>query len=201
MDNTRRDFTKLAAGAALGAAIPAAAKKLDPLTPGIKLALQVQVDFSDVDLTFGKQMGIEYVSAASGGGASARVFQLNKDAKGYWFNPVVGMEEATPHVYEGPFTHGRKYSENEIWENYTYFIRRVAPVAEELGIRIGIHPEDPPVPVLGGVPRCIFGNFDGYVRALEIANSPNIGVCLCCGTWLEGGPVMGKDVVEAARAF
>jgi mannonate dehydratase len=54
---------------------------------------------------------------------------------------------------------------------------------------------------LGGVPRCIFGNFNGYVRALEIANSPNIGVCLCCGTWMEGGKGMGKDVFEAARAF
>jgi len=68
-------------------------------------------------------------------------------------------------------------------------------------MRIGIHPDDPPVPELGGVPRCIFGNFDGYARALEIANSPNIGVCLCAGTWMEGGKQMGKDVFEAARAF
>ena len=68
-------------------------------------------------------------------------------------------------------------------------------------MRIGIHPDDPPVPELGGVPRCIFGNFDGYTRALEIANSPNIGVCLCAGTWMEGGKQMGKDVFEAARAF
>jgi len=51
------------------------------------------------------------------------------------------------------------------------------------------------------VPRCIFGNFDGYIRALEIANSANIGVCLCAGTWMEGGKHMGKDVFEAARAF
>ena len=47
-------------------------------------------------------------------------------------------------------------------------------LAEELGMRIGIHPDDPPVEELGGVPRCIFGNFAGYARALEIANSPNI---------------------------
>jgi mannonate dehydratase len=51
------------------------------------------------------------------------------------------------------------------------------------------------------VPRCIFGNFDGYVRALEIANSPNIGVCLCCGTWLEGGKGMGEDVIAAIHYF
>ncbi len=125
------------------------------------------------------------------GGAPARAFDMEKNPKGYW----VGK------VFEGPLTHGRKFSKEELWENYTYFIKQVAPLAEELGVRIGIHPDDPPVPELGGVPRCIFGNFDGYVRALEIANSPNIGVCLCAGTWMEGGQQMGKDVCEAARAF
>jgi len=125
------------------------------------------------------------------GGAPARAFDMEKNPKGNWSGKV----------FEGPLTHGRKYSKEELWENYTYFIRQVVPVAEELGMRIGIHPDDPPVPELGGVPRCIFGNFDGYARALEIANSPNIGVCLCAGTWMEGGKQMGKDVFEAARAF
>ncbi len=124
------------------------------------------------------------------GGAPARAFKL-ETAKGHWAGKV----------FEGPLSHGRKYSKEELWENYTYFIKQVVPVAEELGIRIGIHPDDPPVPELAGVPRCIFGNFGGYVRALEIANSPNIGVCLCCGTWMEGGKGMGKDAFEAARAF
>src|SRR5205814_7259003 len=125
------------------------------------------------------------------GGAPARAFDMEKNPTGHWVDKV----------FKGPLTHGRKYSKEELWENYTYFIRQVVPVAEELRMRIGIHPDDPPVPELGGVPRCIFGNFDGYARALEIANSPNIGVCLCCGTWMEGGRGMGKDVLEATRAF
>lgn len=125
------------------------------------------------------------------GGAAARAFDLTKNPKGYWAGKV----------FEGPLTHGRKYSKEELWENYTYFIKQVVPVAEELGMRIGIHPDDPPVPELGGVPRCIFGNFDGYMRALDIANSPNVGVCLCAGTWMEGGELMGKNVYDAARAF
>jgi mannonate dehydratase len=124
------------------------------------------------------------------GGAPARAFH-EKNAKGYWMGKV----------FEGPLTHGRKYSKEELWENYTYFIKQVVPVAEETGVRIGIHPDDPPVPELGGIPRCIFGNFDGYVRALKIADSPNVGVCLCCGTWMEGGDQMGKNVFEAAREF
>jgi mannonate dehydratase len=124
------------------------------------------------------------------GGASARSFKL-ATAKGHWNGKV----------YEGPLTHGRKYSKEELWENYAYFIKQIAPVAEEAGVRIGIHPDDPPVPELGGIPRHIFGTYDGYVRALEIANSPAIGVCLCCGTWMEGGKSTGKDVYEAVRGF
>ncbi len=104
--------------------------------------------------------------------------------------------------YHPPLTNGRVYSEKEIWDNYTYFIKQVAPVAEEVGVRIGIHPEDPPVPMLGGVPRCIFTSFEGYKKALEIANSPNVGIVLCCGTWLEGGrTMMGKDPVEMIEYF
>ncbi len=97
--------------------------------------------------------------------------------------------------------HGRVFTEDEIWDNYTYFIQRAAPVAEELGIRIGIHPDDPPLPMLGGVPRCIFSSFDGYKRAMEIADSPNVGLCLCVGCWLEGGDRMGKNVIETIRYF
>lgn len=125
------------------------------------------------------------------GGASARAFDLSTAKEGRWGGKA----------FAGPLTHGRRYTEDEIWENYTYFITRVTPLAEELGISIGIHPDDPPVPELGGVPRCIFGNFDGYVRALEIADSPNVGLCLCCGCWLEGGDLMGKDVLETIRYF
>ena len=125
------------------------------------------------------------------GGAPARAFNLENQPKGYWAGKV----------FEMPLSYGRRFSPEELWENYTYFIKQIVPVAEELGMRIGIHPDDPPVPELAGVPRCIFGNFDGYMRALDIASSPNIGVCLCAGTWLEGGQHMGKDVCEAARAF
>ncbi len=104
-------------------------------------------------------------------------------------------------IFRGPLSHGRVYTKEEIWENYTYFIKKVVPVAEEAGVRIGIHPDDPPQPVLAGVPRCIFSNFEGYKRAIEIANSPNIGVCLCCGSWLEGGKMTGATPEEMIHYF
>ena len=125
------------------------------------------------------------------GGMDARTLDI-KNAKGHW----VGQ------VFEGELTHGRPYSEDELWANYEYMIRKVAPVAEAEGVYIGIHPDDPPVYALGGIPRCMFGNFAGYKRALEIADSPNIGVCLCVGCWLEGGEKgMGIDVAGAIRYF
>ena len=68
-------------------------------------------------------------------------------------------------------------------------------------MRVGIHPDDPPGLTLGGVPQPIFSSFDGYKRALEIADSPNIGLCLCLGCWLEGGHSMGQGPLEAIRYF
>lgn len=125
------------------------------------------------------------------GGMDARTLDI-KNAKGRWIGET----------FEGDLTHGREYSEDELWENYEYMIRQVAPVAEEAGVFIGIHPDDPPVYGLGGIPRCIFGNFAGYKRAMDIADSPNIGVCLCVGCWLEGGKQgMGAGVEEAIQYF
>jgi mannonate dehydratase len=57
------------------------------------------------------------------------------------------------------------------------------------------------VPDLGGVPRCIFSSFEGYKHALETADSPNVGMCLCVGCWLEGGEQMGRDVLETIQYF
>ncbi|MHC4561201.1 MAG: mannonate dehydratase [Planctomycetota bacterium] len=124
------------------------------------------------------------------GGAETRACDLAGEAFG-----------DSPHgTFHRPLSHGREYSEDEIWENYTCFVRQIVPVAEEAGVKIGVHPDDPPIPTLAGVPRC-FNSFDNYKRALEIADSPNVGVCLCVGCWLEGGEAMGCDVFEAIRYF
>jgi mannonate dehydratase len=125
------------------------------------------------------------------GRSRARGFDLAKATAGHWHGKSFDL----------PLTHGREYTEDEVWANFTSFITEVAPVAEEAGVRIGIHPDDPPgIPRLGGVPR-LFSTFDNYVRALEIADSPNVGLCLCAGCWLEGGDLMGKDVVDAIHYF
>src|SRR5262249_24679574 len=124
------------------------------------------------------------------GGASARGFALAKATCGRWADEPFCL----------PLTNAREYSDEEVWDNYAHFIRQAAPAAENEGVMIGIHPDDPPIPRLGGVPR-LFSTFANYQRALEIADSPNVGVCLCIGCWLEGGEVWGVDAIEAVRAF
>ena len=116
------------------------------------------------------------------GGASARAFNLNSPNSGTW-------EQKN---FSGSLSHERKYTTDEMWANYEYFIKAVVATAEENNVKIGIHPDDPPVPVLGGIPR-LFSHFDGYKRALEIASSPNVGLCLCVGSWMEGGDKLGRD--------
>jgi mannonate dehydratase len=128
--------------------------------------------------------------AETRGGASARAFDLAMAESGVWHG----------RTYSLPLTNEREYDEDEVWEHFATFIRRAARVAEEEGVRIGIHPDDPPIVRLGGVPR-IFSTFENYKRALAIADSPNVGVCLCVGCWLEGGEVWGVDAVEAIRYF
>ena len=129
------------------------------------------------------------------GGALGRAFNLN--AETFYLNDRKGPRT----ISKEEFTHEREYSEKEIWENFENYIKEVKPVIEDSGVRIGIHPDDPPGLKLGGIPRCIFSTFSGYQRALEIADSPNIGICLCAGTWLEGGDSTEKNVVDTARFF
>ena len=104
-----------------------------------------------------------------------------------------------------PCTHGRAYSQEEIWENYTYFMRQMAPVCAEAGVRLALHPNDPPSPQpLGGIP-CLIYSSDTYRRAFAIAdrvaaNGSRLGMEFCCGCWLEGGAGFG-DIFEGIRTF
>ena len=61
------------------------------------------------------------------------------------------------------FTEGRIVSADEMWENYAYFLQAVLPVAEESGVTLALHPDDPPVPSLGGIAR-IFKSMDEIGR-------------------------------------
>ena len=84
----------------------------------------------------------------------------------------------------------------QVWENYAHFIRRVMPVAERAGVRMGLHPDDPCLPSLGGYAR-IFGSVAAYDRAYALAPSPSNAVTFCQANF----KLMGEDLESAARHF
>lgn len=96
-----------------------------------------------------------------------------------------------------PLSFDREYGADEMWANYTYYIKAILPVAEEAGVKLALHPDDPPVPTLGGVAR-LMRNFEGFKRALEIGDSPNHGLDFCVGSWSEMSP---EECLTGLRYF
>ena len=84
-----------------------------------------------------------------------------------------------------------KVGEEQLWENLGYFLRAIVPVAAESGIKMAIHPDDPPRPIFG-LPR-IVKNRDDLDRLLKIVDSSANGLTLCSGS-LGAGP---QNNVEA----
>ena len=121
----------------------------------------------------------------------------------------------TPHVLRGgaiatafdyeeakrmPLTHGRAYSEDEMWVHLEEWIKIITPIAEEEGIRLGIHPCDPPVEQLGGIPQ-LFRSFAAYKRLVEIVDSPNNGIEFCQGTFSEMADAANGGIYDMIRYF
>ncbi len=97
----------------------------------------------------------------------------------------------------------REYSEEEIFANYVYFMERALPVAEEAGVKIAIHPDDPPVASLGGIAR-VFHKPEHFQRALEAVPSPSHGLDFCMGCFSEmvyADKSNNDGVLDAMRYF
>lgn len=124
------------------------------------------------------------------GGALGTGFDINELEK------FDGVDES-----DGPQTLApgldRAYTEAEFWTNYERFLEAVVPVAEEAGVRLALHPVDPPVlKSLGGIPR-LFRNVENFERAMELVPSDNHGLKLCLGCFSQ----MGENVEAVLRRF
>ena len=101
---------------------------------------------------------------------------------------IRGGALATAFDYESakqmPLTHEKDYSEEEMWETLEEWIKIITPIAEEKNIKLGIHPCDPPVEKLGGIPQ-LFRSFESYKRLIQIVDSPSNGIEFCQGTFSE----------------
>ena len=103
-----------------------------------------------------------------------------------------------PFVRAAQFDLGVELDDDAMWANYRYFMEAIVPVAEDSNVRLALHPDDPPVPRLGGVAR-LFRSVDGLRRAVAAMPSRYSGLDLCLGTVSEMGGEAA--VLEAIDAF
>jgi mannonate dehydratase len=85
---------------------------------------------------------------------------------------------------------------DEMWANITYFLKAVIPEAEKAGVRLALHPNDPPAPVSRKSGQ-IMGTVEGWKHLIGIVNSPSNGITFDCGVTKE----MGSDPVEVCDYF
>jgi len=89
----------------------------------------------------------------------------------------------------------------KMWENLTYFLKAVVPEAEKYGIKLALHPDDPPIREIRGIPR-IMTSVDAFNRLLDIYPSPSNGITFCQGSFASMGEKdKGVDIPAAIRHF
>ncbi|RYE09617.1 MAG: hypothetical protein EOP22_08105 [Hyphomicrobiales bacterium] len=141
-------------------------------------------------------------AAPTRGGALARQFDMavvdtladDVDAM-RGFTPTMLRRQSAMPVFakDGPVI-----TEEQMWANYDYFIKAVIPVAEDEGLRLALHPDDPPVPMLGGVARLFYRPW-GFKHALELAGGSSswaLDLCLGCCSEMPGGAVNVREMIE-----
>lgn len=127
---------------------------------------------------------------------------------GYNFKPIGNFRTTTTYgrggaaystfVYDEfmknvPSHPDKQIGEEKMWEHLEYFLERIVPVAEEAGVTLALHPDDPPIPEpLAGAAR-IVSTLDQYKRIFKLAPSPANAMLFCQGCVAE----MGEKVVEA----
>ena len=87
-------------------------------------------------------------------------------------------------------------SEAELLNNLQEFVKEIVPIAEEYNILLGIHPDDPPMSLLG-LPRVV-GSKENLQKILEVSDSLNNGLTFCTGSL---GAGYNNDPVDIAKSF
>lgn len=89
----------------------------------------------------------------------------------------------------------------KMWDNLRYFLNAAVPEAEKYGIKLALHPDDPPVDNIQGIPR-IMTSVDAFKKLLDIYPSPHNGITFCQGSFASMGQAgQGENIPEAIRYF
>ena len=84
----------------------------------------------------------------------------------------------------------------ELWNALEHFLNEVVPVAEEAGVKLALHPDDPPIDDLRGVDRIVTSP-ENYDRVMEMYDSEHNGITFCQGNFA----AMGTDIPATIRHF
>ena len=95
-----------------------------------------------------------------------------------------------------PTTRFGAYKEEDVWKNMKYLLKGVLPTAEQSGVVVTFHPDDPPISPIQGFPR-ILRSVETFDKLMNLVPSPNVGINFCQGCFAE----MGVDVPAAIRHF
>ena len=90
-----------------------------------------------------------------------------------------------------------KITADALWKNYEYFIRAVIPEAEKHGIKLALHPDDPPVPRLGDVERIMISKANIKKAVYDILPSDCLGITMCQANYY----IMGEDLEQTIKEF
>jgi mannonate dehydratase len=106
------------------------------------------------------------------------------------------VQQATSLTDEKPKLKFESISANQLWDNLEIFLKRLVPVAEDAGVLLAMHPDDPPLNEMLGRAR-IMNNLAGFERLVSLVPSPSNAICFCQGTFAE----MGVDIPATIRRF
>ncbi len=91
----------------------------------------------------------------------------------------------------------KKITENELWDNYEYFIKAVIPQAEKYEIKLALHPDDPPISKLGNVSRIMVSAENIKKAIYDIYMSDMLGITMCQANYY----IMGEDLDKVITDF
>ena len=99
-------------------------------------------------------------------------------------------------IRQAPQTEYGIVTEEKLWETLQYFLERVVPVAEKAGVKLAMHPDDPPISPIRGLGR-IMRSIDNYQRLIDLVPSPVNGIAFCQGNFT----LMTDDLPGVIRHF